>query len=50
MMQKKLEAWELLFQFSEKEISIHQVRAQLKDLGWTDDEVDSALDGEEDDE
>jgi hypothetical protein len=40
----KPEAWELLFQFSNGELSIHQLRAQLKDLGWSDDEVDAALD------
>lgn len=43
-MSEKPEAWELLWQYSNKELSIHQVRAQLKDLGWTDEEVDEALD------
>lgn len=40
----KPEAWELLFQYSNKELSIQQLRAQLKDLGWDDDEIDTALD------
>lgn len=45
-MSEKPGAWELLFQYSNKELSIRQVRAQLKDLGWTDEEVDEALDNE----
>ena len=43
-MREKPKAWELLWRYSNKELSIYQVRAQLKDLGWADEEVDEALD------
>jgi hypothetical protein len=38
------DAFEIHMQFALKEISLAQYRAQLKDVGWTDDEIDAALD------
>jgi hypothetical protein len=37
-------SFDLHMQFALREISLQQYRAQLKDLGWTDDEIDAALD------
>lgn len=42
-MAKQDDVFDIWFQYANKEISIHQLRAQLKDLGWTDDEIDTAL-------
>jgi hypothetical protein len=38
--------FDLFFAYKDKKISIHQFRARMKDLGYTDDDVDMYLDGE----
>ena len=43
-------SFDLHFAFLQKEISLEQYRARLKDLGWTEEEIDDALDGGDDDE
>ncbi len=40
-------SFDLHMQLCLREISLEQYRARLKDLGWTDDEVDAALDGDD---
>lgn len=44
----KPDAEDVWFAFYGKEISIHQLRAMLRDLGWTDEEIDDGLDDAED--
>lgn len=43
---KKPEAMDLWFAFYDHELSLEQLKAQLKDLGWTDDDIDNGLDGD----
>ena len=45
-------AFELMWQLENKEISLPQFKAQCKDLGWTEDEIEECLDGygEDDDD
>lgn len=42
------DAFDIHMAFHFGEISLAQYRAQLKDKGWTDDEIDAALDDSED--
>jgi len=44
---KKATAFDVWFAFYGKEIGIHQLRARLKDLGWTDEEIEEGLDDNE---
>jgi len=44
------DAFEVHMLFALKKISLAQYRAQLKDLGWTDDEIDAALDDDQSDD
>ena len=39
---------ELYFAYREKRLTIHQFRAQMKDLGCDDDMIDDYLDGDAD--
>ena len=42
------EAIDIWFAFYNKEIGLNQLNRMLKDLGWTDDEIEEALeDGDE---
>ena len=43
-------AFELMWQLENKEISLLQFKAQCKDLGWTEDEIEECLDGYGEDE
>jgi hypothetical protein len=50
-MSKADDVFDIWFAFHNKEIGLAQLNRMLKDLGWTDDEIDEALaDGYEEDE
>ncbi len=42
------EAADVWWAYYGREISIQQLRAQLRDLGWTDEEIEDGLDDAED--
>jgi len=42
----KVTTFDLLFWLHNKEIGLQQFRAQMKDLGKTDEEIDDYLDGD----
>lgn len=44
------EAFDIHMAFQLGEIGLAQYRAQLKDKGWTDDEIDAALDDSDDED
>lgn len=44
---KAPEAMDIWFAFYNKEISLEQLRAQLKDIGWTDEEIEDGLDAQD---
>lgn len=50
MKNHKEDAEDLWFAFHMKEISLSQLRARLKDLGWTTEEIEDGLDGDDEDE
>lgn len=41
---RKEDAVDIWFAFFNKEISLAQLRARLKDIGWTDEEIEDGLD------
>lgn len=45
-MDNKLKAEDIWFAFYNKELSLPQLRARLKDVGWTDEEIEDGLDGD----
>lgn len=47
-MNKAPDAEDIWFAFYNKELSLAQLRAMLKDLNWTDEEIDDALDSKDD--
>ena len=49
-MNKKPESFDIWFAYFNKEIGLHQLNRMLKDLGWTDDEIEEALEDNEDEE
>lgn len=42
------DAFDIWFAYLNKEIGLHQLNRMLKDLGWTDDEIDEALRDDDD--
>ena len=49
-MTPKVTSFDLHFSYLNKEINFTQYRACLKDLGWTDDEINETLEDQEYDE
>jgi hypothetical protein len=49
-MNKADDVFDIWFAYYNKEIGLHQLNRMLKDLGWTDDEIDEALADGDDDE
>lgn len=45
----KEDAIDVWFAFYGKEMSLGQLRARLKDLGWTDEEIEAGLDDNQQD-
>lgn len=41
---------ELYWDFKEKRISIHQFRAQMRDIGYSEQDIDLYIDGADEDE
>ena len=48
MQKQRLEAMDIWFAYFNKEIGLHQLNRMLKDLGWTDDEIEEALENGDD--
>ena len=47
---REIEAEDIWFAFFNKELSLAQLRAKLKDLDWTDEEIEDGLDSDNEDE